>query len=182
MNVEYTGRNCRVDDRLRSYAKKKLQKVLKFIDEPVEIRLILEVEKRRRIAELHISHRHGMLQATEEAEEMRDAIHAAIDKVEKQARRSHKKHTASKRRAHRAVNDAHWPLEILEPQSISQGNAPKVIRTTRLPIKPMTIDEAALQLEDSKNEFFVFLDSSTDRVSVLYKRRDDHYGLIAPEL
>ncbi|NJL27577.1 MAG: hypothetical protein HC897_06610 [Thermoanaerobaculia bacterium] len=45
----------------------------------------------------------------------------------------------------------------------------------------MTIDEAALQLEGSKNEFFVFLDSSTERVSVLYKRKDNHFGLIAPE-
>ena len=47
--------------------------------------------------------------------------------------------------------------------------------------KPMTIDEASLQLEQSKNEFFVFRDSASDRVSVLYRRKDDNYGLIAPE-
>ena len=45
----------------------------------------------------------------------------------------------------------------------------------------MTIDEAALELEQSKNEFFVFRDSGTDRVSVIYRRRDANYGLIAPE-
>ncbi len=58
----------------------------------------------------------------------------------------------------------------------------RVIKSSLLQIKPMTIEEAALQLEGSKNDFVVFRDAVNDRVSVLYKRRDDNYGLIAPEL
>ena len=58
----------------------------------------------------------------------------------------------------------------------------QIVKTSRLPIKPMTIDEAALELDQSKNEFFVFRDSGTDRVSVIYRRKDSNYGLIAPEL
>ena len=61
-------------------------------------------------------------------------------------------------------------------------NAPRTIKTSRLPIRPMSIQDAARRLEDSKNEFIVFRDTDTDRVSVMYKRRDSNLGLIAPEV
>ena len=62
------------------------------------------------------------------------------------------------------------------------SRAPRVIETTHLPIKPMTIEEAALELDGAEHGFVVFRDSTSDRLSVLYKRKDRHYGLIAPEL
>ena len=70
---------------------------------------------------------------------------------------------------------------VVEGTSVTTPQGPKIIKTGRLPIKPMTIDEAALGLAASKNEFFVFRDSVTDKVSVLYRRTDGHYGLIAPD-
>lgn len=180
MNIEYVGRNYDVDDRVRQYAEGKLGKLDKFLHEPVEIRVTLEVEKHRQIAEVHVSHRHGVLQATDEAGEMFDAINTAVDKVEKQARRSKTKAVGKRRRADR-VNGQSWPLDVVERGSVGAGETPRVIKSSHLHIKPMTIDEAALQLETSKNDFVVFRDSTTERVSVLYKRRDENYGLIAPE-
>jgi ribosome hibernation promoting factor len=183
MNIDYTGRHFQLDDRTKDYTDNKLSKLVKFLEEPIEAHVVFEIEKHRQIAELHIAHRHGVLQAKEEAENLLDAVHAAVEKIEKQARRSHKKHTDKRRRAAVRTNGdlRHWPLDILEAGSLQAGEEPKVIRKTVLQIKPMTVDEAAIQLDMSKNEFFVFLDSSSDRVSVLYKRRDNHYGLIAPE-
>jgi len=69
----------------------------------------------------------------------------------------------------------------VERESVGSGQQPRIIKTSLLQIKPMSIEEAALRIDDSKNEFIVFRDAETDRVSVLYKRKDDHYGLIAPE-
>lgn len=189
MNVEFTARHYHLDDELREYANKKLEKLEPFLEEPVEIHLILETEKIREIAELVVRHRHGDFQATEEAEDMRDAIFAVIGKVEKQARRARKKFMDKRRRADRQVAErqvadrqvSDWPVEVLERQGFGSGERPKVIKKNNLPIKPMTIDEASLQLEQSKNDFFVFRDSASDRVSVLYRRRDENYGLIAPE-
>ena len=71
-------------------------------------------------------------------------------------------------------------VDILERESVEGGGTPRVISSTHLQIKPMTIEEAALLLEESKNEFVVFRDASSDRVAVLYKRKDNNYGLIAP--
>lgn len=179
MKIDFTGRRYEADDQLKSYAEDKLQKLAKFLGEPVDVQVVLEVEKRRQIAELHLSHRHGLLQATEAAEEMRDAIHAIVEKAEKQARRAHKKFNDKKRRNHH--RDYQWPLEVLEGTSVGLGETPRVIKTSTLPIKPMTIEEATLELDRSKYEFFVFRDSTTERVSVIYRRKDDNYGLIAPE-
>jgi len=183
MNIEYVGRNYQVDDQVRGYAEGKFQKVIKFLEEPIEIRITLETEKHRQIAELHVAHRHGVLQATEENNSMLDALNLVVDKVEKQARRSKSKHLDKKRRADRVPQDRNqWPMDVIQVDSISAGSTPHVIKKTHLRIKPMSIEEAALELADSKNEFIVFRESSSDRINVLYRRKDNNYGLITPEI
>jgi len=182
MNIEYIGRNYEIDDRVRAYAETKLRKLAKFLQEPVEIRITLETEKHRQIAEIHVHHRLGVLQATEETGDMYDALNLAVDKVEKQARRSTRKMIDRRRRADRTNGrQQHWPLAVVERASVGAGGPPRVIRNTRLQIKPMSIEEAALQLDGAKNDFVVFRDATSDRISVLYKRKDDNYGLIAPD-
>ena len=182
MKIEFTGRHLHVGERVREHAERKLAKIKKFLDEPVDVHVIIDSEKRLHSAEFHVTHRHGVLQATEKAEHLREAINAGVEKIEKQARRSHKKFVARRRRAKRPEEDPHWPLEVLDATSFNGGESqPRVVKTGQLPIKPMTIDEAALQLDQSKNEFFVFRDSGTDRVSVIYRRKDENFGLIAPD-
>ncbi len=181
MKIEFTGRQYHLGDRVRQYTERRLDKLAKFLDEPVDVHVILGNEKRGQIAEFHVAHRHGALQATAESEHMREAINAGVEKVEKQARRSRKKFMDKRRRAQRQDGGHHWPLEVLEAATVGDGVEPRVIKTSRLQIKPMTIDEAALELDHSKNEFFVFRDSGTDRVSVIYRRKDANFGLIAPE-
>jgi ribosome hibernation promoting factor len=181
MTIEIIGRNVQIDDRLRQFAAKKLQKLGRFLEEPVEIRVTLAAEKHTHVAELHASHRLGVLQATEEtAGNFRDAINRLFDRVEEQARRAHEKVVNKRRRADRN-NHHRWPVEVLEERSVGRG-APRVIETSHLSIKPMTIEEAALELEGSEHGFVVFRDSASARLSVLYRRKDQNYGLIAPEL
>jgi len=182
MNIDFTGRHFQLDDQVKDYTQGKIGKIVRFLDEPIDIQVVLTANKNHQIAELHVNHRHGLLQATETAEELRDAIHAVVEKAEKQARRARKKHVDKKRRAGKPVLEDHqWPLDVVEKGSVGKGERPRVIKSSSLRIKPMTIDEAALELDRSKNDFFVFRDSGTERVSVLYRRRDDNYGLIAPD-
>lgn len=179
MNIEYVGRNYDVDDSIRDFTEDKLDKVLKFVEEPVDVHLSLEVEKHRHIADLQIHHRFGSIRATESTGQMLEAINLAIDKVEKQARRAREKFMDQRRRA--GNHDHQWPLDVVERQSVGEGRQPRIVKSSRLQIKPMTIEEAALQLETSKNEFIVFRDAETDRTNVLYNRRDGNFGLIVPE-
>ena len=181
MNIDYVARHFRLDDEVRAYAEKKLGKALKYLEEPIEIRLILEENKHRRTAEIHASHRFGSMQATEETDQMLDAINLAVDKIEKQARRSRKKAKGKKRRQ-RKNGVEEWPMEILAPETVGKGDPPRIVESTQVPIKPMNLEQAAFELEGSDNQFVVFRDAESDQVTVLYRRRDDNYGLITPEL
>ncbi|MDH3745598.1 MAG: ribosome-associated translation inhibitor RaiA [Acidobacteriota bacterium] len=181
MNIEISTRNFKANDRVREYATDKLSKVSKFVNEPVEARVTLEAEKHRKIADVHVAHRHGVLQATEQTDNMLDAINLAVDKIEKQARRSREKHKDKRRRADRRNGANSWPVSVVDRSSVGGTEGPKVVKSSELPIKPMSLEEAALELEGSKNEFIVFRDSASEQVSVLYRREDNNYGLIAPE-
>ncbi len=181
MNIDYVARHFQLDDAIREYADKKLDKAVKYLEEPIEIRVILNENKHRKIAEIHATHKFGSLQATEETGDFRDAINLAVDKIEKQARRSRKKAKGKKRRGRRQEMEQ-WPLDVFAPESVTMGERPRIIESTRLSIKPMNLEEAAFELESSEYQFVVFRDSESDQVNVLYRRRDDNYGLITPGL
>ncbi len=177
MHIDFVARSFPLDDRIREFTTEKLGKLTRFLAEPVEVRVTLEQEKHRCMAELHLLHRFGVIQAAEETRDMFDAVNQAVDKAEKQARRSRKKFVDRRRRN----NGNQWPVSVLEGSTVGAGRQPRIVKQSVLSIKPMSLDEAALELEGSKNEFLVFRDAGSDQVSVLYKRKDKNYGLISPE-
>jgi putative sigma-54 modulation protein len=196
MKIDYTCRNFSLDDRLRSYIESKTKKVWKLLEEPIEVRVTLEVEKHRFHVELHATHRLGVLHVKAHTDSsMREAVDLAVDKVEAQAGRTHQKLVDRRRhpdrvgggvaRAARAARSngrgLRWPVAVLERASVGEGREPRIILSTHLEIKPMTIDEAALELESSDNLFVLFRDAASDRLNVLYRRKDNNYGLIAPD-
>lgn len=179
MNIEFVGRNYQLDDKIRRHTEDKLAKMTRFLEEPVDVRVTLEVHKHRQVADVHVNHKLGVVQAREEAADMYDAINAVVDTASKQARRNHKKVTGRKRRAGNGPQP--WALETVEAEEGESGE-PRIIRQRISSVKPMSVEEAALQLDESNNEFIVFRDAASEKVSVLYRRRDNNYGLIAPEL
>jgi putative sigma-54 modulation protein len=186
MNIEFLGRNYEIDDRIREHTAEKLERVLKFLDEPIEIHVTLETQKHENTAEIHLDHRHGTVHTQETSLQMEESINGAIDKAEKQVRRAKEKFVDKRRRAgHREShweNGHHWPIDVVDAESLHDGKGQRrIIKSTRIQIKPMSLEEAALQLDDSKSEFVVFRDAETDTVSVLYRRKDQNYGLISPE-
>lgn len=183
MNIEYVGRHVPVDERIRSHAAEKLARVAKFLQEPIEVHVTLDAEKNRQIAELRVAHRHGSLHSREENHDLFEAVGMAIDAVEEQARRSSKRAVDKRRRASREeAGRRDWPVEVLARESVGHGEAPRIVESASLAIKPMSLDEAALELETSRHEFVVFRDSGSERVNVLFRRKDGNYGLISPEL
>lgn len=184
MNIEIVGRSGEVDVATRELANKKLEKVLKFVEEPIEARFTFELDRHRHVVELHLAHRHGTLQSHEEAEGWTEAVNRVVDKTEKQARRGRERAQDRRRRAQRTPEQpwtgSSWPIDVVEKGSLGTGGRPRIVKSSLLQIKPMSLDEAALALEASAHEFVVFRDAESDEVNVLYKRKDNHYGLIAP--
>ena len=112
----------------------------------------------------------------------RAAVALAFEKIDAQAKRDSKKRRDRKHRPAAAA----WRMDVLSGSSLARSEpegseADRIVRTDRLPIKPMSVEEAAMRIDRSSQEFLVFRDSSNEKICVLYKRRDGDFGLIVPE-
>lgn len=188
MATEITGRNFEVTPDIRKLLETKIAKVQdRLFDDVIDVRCVLQVQKYRNICEILIVGKDHDVKAVQESDEsMQDAINLAIDHLKRQAQKNRKKIRDHHRKDGNTVKAqvTEWAVQVLEPGKLRETgdhNRPRIIKTNNLPIRPMSIEEAALRLDDSKNEFIVFRDLDTDKVSVIYKRRDKNIGLISPE-
>ena len=187
MATEISGRNYEIPANIRDIVEKKLAKIQeRLFDDVIDVRVVLQVEKYRNICEIIIvGKEHDVKSVQESDDSMQDAINSTIDHLKRQAQKNRKKirdHHRGAGNGRQSVTE--WNVQVLEPGNLRETgdhNRPRIIRTNTLPIRPMSIEEAALRLDDSKNEFIVFRDLDSDKVSVMYKRRDNNLGLIAPE-
>ena len=106
MVIEYAARGFSLDDSVRQYLEGKLRKVLRFLDEPIDVHAALETEAHLSVADLHVTHRFGALHARASAGQMLDAVNLAVDNLETQAQRAHEKFMARRRRGERAETAA----------------------------------------------------------------------------
>jgi putative sigma-54 modulation protein len=189
MATVITGRSFEVTPDIRALLQKKLAKIQeKLFHDVIDIRAVLQVEKYRNICEvIMVGKDHDVKTVQQSDESMQDAINLAFDHLKRQAQKNRKKlrdhHRKDGSQAKSRVTE--WAVQVLEPGRLRESgdhNQPRIIKTNNLPIRPMSIEEAALRLEDSKNEFIVFRDLDSDKISVMYKRRDENLGLIAPEV
>ena len=192
MRIEYVGHGYHVGEELKAVAEERLGKAVKLLEAPLEARVTFELERHMHRVDVQVHHRHGSLQAVDETGDMREAVILTADKIAAQAQRARKRHTDRRRRAARSVDQqSHWPVDVVARESVTgpsadgDRNPPRIIKSSLLRIKPMSIEEAAFELESeletAEHGFVVFRDSTTERVSVLYRRKDRHFGLIAPE-
>lgn len=179
------GRNFEVTPDVKQLLEKKLARINKLFDDVIDIRCVLQVEKYRNICEILIVGKDQDVKAVQESDEsMPDAINATIDHLKRQAQKNRRKirdHHRKDGNQNKADRVTDWTVQVIDPKRISL-TAKRIIKTNSLQIRPMSVEEAALRLDDSKNEFIVFRDLDTDKVSVIYKRRDNNLGLIAPEV
>ena len=181
MNLDFVARNTELDDQIREFAAEQLKKVIRFLEEPIEIRFCLEEKKYRRIADLHIGHRFGVIQATDETGDMREAIRLAVEKAEKQAKRSRQKYKDRKRRAKKPAS-FEWPIEILDPTTLQASEGPTVIESRTFHLEGMGLEQAVEKMEEVGLGFYVYRDSASGRLSILYTRKDETLGLLYPEI
>lgn len=182
MHVDYIARDdVELTDAVRGMAEKKLRKLEKYFNDILEVRLELAQERHLFSADAFIKGKDFDVKARAEAKELTTAIQETVKKLEIQARRSKTRLKDHKRGKPAVSESAGWNIDVVASSSIGEG-PPEIIKTSRIPIKPMTIEEAALQLESSTNEFIVFRNAANDRINVLYRRNDSNLGLITPEL
>ncbi len=174
MKIEFTGRQTAIPDELRRLAERKLSKVGKLLPSVTRAHVILAVDKHRQVAEVSVHSRHLDLAAVEVSANPRLSVSVAIDKLMRQALRQQ-----AKRRERKGAST---PRRVPAPAAEADGGAsvPRVVRSRRTAVKPMTLDEAALEMDGRADGVLIFRDAATERVNVLFRRRDGNLGLIEP--
>ena len=195
MQVSVTFRHIEATDALRRHAESKVQRIAKYLHRPIDAHVILSVVKRRHVAEIVLNADRTTLNAKEETNDLYSAIDAASDKLEQRARKhtekmkSHKLPGGEARRrsaepplpAPTSANTPGLRVNVIRADTFARRNGPEIIKSTRLPVKPMSVEEAVMQMDLMSNEFLVFRNAATEALSVVYRRKDGNYGLIEPE-
>lgn len=175
MRISVTFRNKEGENWHREYIDEKLNKLKKYVDNPVEARVVLSVEKFRNVAEVNLMANGLNVNAKEEAKDMHLAIDDAIEKIERQLKKRKEKIRTKKTSSTRSGNMGE--IEQLS-EDVDEISETRVVEIKKIVLKPMSLDDAVMEIESSKNRFVIYRDSSTENVSVIYLRDDGKYALI----
>ncbi|AJF06992.1 ribosome hibernation-promoting factor, HPF/YfiA family [Geoalkalibacter subterraneus] len=180
MQIAVTFRHMETSDPLRDYAEEKLERVKKYIEEPIDAQVVMSVEKKiRHRAEVSLVAKGVTIKGSEETNDMYAAIDAVVDKIERQLKRYKEKlknHKPSSGRE-RQIRKSIFAAESFE----ESGKEPVIVRSHSFPVKPMSVEEAVMQMDLMHKDFLVFTDDESEDINVVYRRKDGNYGLIIPQ-
>jgi putative sigma-54 modulation protein len=182
MQVTVTFRHVQPTEALRKYAQDKVGRVSKYLHRPMEAHVILSVLKKDHRAEINLVANGRELFSEAETGDLYSAIDLALDKIERQVKKlnaKRKNHQGEKN--HQEIKAGALRLQVLAPDRVDEHGVPEIIRTHRIPAKPMSVEEAVMQMDLTNNEFFVFRNATNETLSVIYRRKDGNYGLIDSE-
>jgi ribosome hibernation promoting factor len=177
MRLHVKGKNVEVSDSIRQYAEDKMSKLNRQLHELTEVELELSVERNpsisaNQVAEVTVWTKGPTLRVTEASSDMKSSIDQLMEKLLRQV-----EHYRGKRRGRQVRGNGIPPGGSM---SIDEEDTGQIVKTKQFTLKPMSAEEAVLQLELIGHDFFVFRNES-EEINVIYRRRDGGYGLIEPE-
>ncbi len=198
MHVTVTGKNIELTRALKDYLIEKLNRAQKHFEHPLEAMAILSVAKnpsmaQNQTAEVTIKINGTIIRGEESTENMYASIDLVADKIERQLRKFKTKYFQKPNKVkenhvysiEEEDNEEEFDLDKLELKTVNpnkDNGSPKIVRSKRYPLKPMTPEEASQHMDLLGHEFFMFINKETSQVNTVYSRRDGQYGLIEPEL
>ncbi|QSQ10908.1 ribosome hibernation-promoting factor, HPF/YfiA family [Myxococcus landrumensis] len=209
MQFNITFRQFGASDSLKEYAREKVERVNKLLDRAGEAHVVLSLERHLHHADITIHSGAWVLRGRDKSDDMYASIDLAMDKIERQLRRYRDKlktHHGRERVHHRQdlVNHLkvrHAVFEVPEAEELAAKPTPevpavakvveasastpisaatRVVRATQLTVKPLSVDEAVMQMNLMNNDFYVFHNVESDALGIIYRRKDGQYGLIEP--
>jgi putative sigma-54 modulation protein len=179
MRLQVKGKNLEVPPAIREYAESKLAKLDRHLHETAQVELELSMERNpsianNAVAEATVWTKGPVVRAREASTDLKASIDQLVGKLERQVKRAREKRRSRFTRIRGSVA-AETPNETTDEH-------PQIVRTKQFALKPMTPEEAVLQLDLIGHDFFVFRNADTLDVNVIYRRRDGNYGLIEPQV
>lgn len=180
MEIIVKGRHIEVTAALRTYAEDKIGRITKYFDQIMKIEIELSDEKNPSITasktvEVTVFTKGPVLRAKESSTDMYASIDMVVDKLERQIKKYKDKNFKTAK---------HGPslgeIAVSNMPSNAEPEAPMIVKVKQVSVKPMDPEEATMQMELLGHDFFVFTNADTDEINVVYKRKDQNYGLIEP--
>ena len=178
MKIIFKGKHIEVTDAMRNYIEKKLNKIERYFDHILEVIVTLSVEKSRQIIEVTLQTNRALIRAEEETDDMYTSIDKVADKLERQIKKYKEKYF---QKPHPGTEKTGLANKEIDAEDSEPDKIAKIVKTKRFAIKPMSVEEAAMQMDLLGHNFFVFANDNSNKVNVLYKRKDGNFGLIEPE-
>ena len=172
MNITIQGRNCTPRDSFKQRAEKKLAKIDRFFGNEADAKVVATAEKAYKTVEVTVNNNGMIYRAQAKGQDMEEELDKAVDTIIRQIR---KNKTKLEKRLKSGAFDSLAPEE-----DIPEETEFEVVRTKSIVVKPQTVEEAILQMNQLDHEFYVFLNAASESLAVVYKRDDGGYGLIEP--
>lgn len=173
MKITYTARKVNLRDNFKERVEKKLKKFEKIFSEDATVNVVVTMNKNNQTVEITIKDNSMIYRAEKTQLEMNDALDKCVDVLGRQLRKNKAK--LEKKLKSGSIDDLfEAPVEEVEEEEY------KVVRTKSIPVKPITIDEAILQMNMIGHKFYMFTNVDTNEINVVYCRDDGAYGLLEP--
>ena len=178
MEIFVRGDKIKVTKSIQDYAQEKLGKIEKYLGDSNNVRatVMVNVKGHRQKVEVTIPLKTVILRAEETREDLYAAIDVVVDKLERQIRKNKTKLQSKKMKE---IFSRDFMFESIEKDE--EENEDKIVKRKKVEVKPMSEEEAILQMELLEHQFYIFKDSETDKVAVVYKRKEGNYGIIESE-
>ncbi|MDY3973378.1 ribosome hibernation-promoting factor, HPF/YfiA family [uncultured Veillonella sp.] len=176
MKVSVRGKNLEVTQALREYLEKRVEKLARYFGSPFDIQAVLSVEKENRVVELTCFVEGIVLRGVSSNADMYAAIDLVVDKIVRQI------HKYKTRLARRFKKEVGFQPDAFAPEVPVQEETIDVVRRKRFAVRPMSVEEAIMQMNLVGHDFFMFFNADTEIMNVVYRRKNGSYGLIEPEL
>ena len=178
MEIYVRGDNINVTKAIQDYAQEKLGKIEKYLGDSDNVRatVMVNVKGHRQKVEVTIPLKTVILRAEETREDLYAAIDVVVDKLERQIRKNKTKLQSKKMKE---IFSKDFMFESIE--KVEEENEDKIVKRKKVEVKPMSEEEAILQMELLEHQFYIFRDAETNNVAVVYKRNEGNYGIIESE-
>ncbi len=179
MQIVIRAKNVEITNPLREYLQKRLGKVERHFTSEVTVNVAVVSESAGYGAEVTIPYNGLIIRAEEKSQDLYSAIDLVVDKTVRQINRYRGR--LQSRRQGLSIKQLTPPSDLEPVETEADANG-EIVRVKRFPMRPMSVEEALLQMNLLGHDFFVFASAESGQVTVVYKRRDGNYGLIEPEV
>jgi putative sigma-54 modulation protein len=178
MKISITGRKVNLKENFKDLAKKKLSRFDRIFKEDAEANVVVTLERNRQNVEITIKQPGMMCRAEAADAEMNDALDQVIGALGRQIRKNKSK---LDKEIHSEALDR-YVQDYLNTEEPDEPSEYKIVRTKHFFVKPLSVEEAILQMNLIGHQFFMFRDESSGEINVVYKRKDGNYGLLEPDV